>query len=74
MIHLCSIYFPQFNTHLRPEIPLLYLKWKSKRLSPGGNHGNIGQVQDQMQKVIIISQNVQPYQRTKASNLLLGVI
>lgn len=74
MIHLCYVYFPQFNTHLRPEIPLLYLKWKSKRLSPGGNHTSMGQVQDQMQKVIIISQNVQPYQRTKASNLFLGVI
>lgn len=44
---------------------------ETKRLSPGGNHRNIGQVQDQMQKVIIISQNVQPCQRTKTSNLLL---
>ena len=39
-----------------------------------GNHKNVGQVQAQMQKVITSTQNIQPYQKTRASDLLLGVI
>ena len=67
--HMCAHTPPP-----RPVIPLLWLKWKSRRLSPEGNHYSVGQVQAQLRKVLTISQNIQPYQKTRASDLLRGVI